>query len=437
MNALTRQVRRAGGLSRNAKLFLVMTAINGLGNGIFMLFLNLFILARGNDEVFLGLLMSLMSLAALVLGLPMGILADRLGRKRAMLLGSLLSTTAAAILILSPADWPLAVAAVALGGGNALFMATGPAFMAENATEEERPTLFSLQFGLMMLVAFAGSAIGGPLPAWFAAMLGVHPESATAYRVTLLIAEGVMVFSLIPLLMVRTQPRRAEAGVGGPGLSFRSLLRRDVIRLLVPQLIIGLGAGLLIPYLNIFFKQRFGVADSLLGLTFAVSQLLMGLATLVGPMLAERWGKIRTVVVTELASLPFLLLLGFAPLLPVAIGAFWLRAMLMNMGGPLYTAFAMEQAQEEERGTVGAMLGLAWSVGQGIGPGISGLVQRSVGFTPLFLTTGATYLAAALLLQTFFARAEQGALPAVGGLSRAPCDAGCSQEAAANFGGQE
>jgi MFS family permease len=179
-----------------------------------------------------------------------------------------------------------------------------------------------------------------------------------------------------------------------------------VLALLAPELAIGLGAGLLIPYLNVFFKQRFGISDTLLGLTFAVSQLLMGAATLLAPVLAERWGKVRTVVFTQLASLPFLMALGFVPVLPVAIGAFWLRAMLMNMAGPLYTAFAMERVREEERGTVGAMIGVTWSVGQGVGPGISGLVQRSWGFPPLFLATGATYLAASLLLLTLFGRAE-------------------------------
>ncbi|HEC35927.1 MAG TPA: MFS transporter [Anaerolineae bacterium] len=419
MNALARQVRRAGGLSRNAKLYLVMTAIFGLGNGFFMLFFNLYILARGNDEAFLGLLMSLNSLSALVLGLPMGLLSDRLGRKQAMLVGLFIMVAASAVLLLSPVDWPLMMAEILLGGGNALFMATGPAFMAENATEDERATLFSLQSGLMMLVAFAGSGIGGPVPALLAGLLGVPPESATAYQVTLLMATGLTGVSLIPLLMVRERARSTERPADKQSLSLRSLpLRGDILRLLIPQLIIGLGAALLIPYLNVFFKQRFGITDTLLGMIFAISQLLMGLATLVAPMAAERWGKVRTIVFTELASLPFLMALGFAPLLPLVIGAFWLRAMLMNMGNPLYTAFAMEQAREEERGTVGAMLGLAWSVGWGIGPGISGLVQRSVGFTPLFLTTGATYLVASLLLLTFFGRVEKrpatepGALPA-------------------------
>lgn len=407
MNPLTRQLRRIAGLSRNAKLFLVMISISALGNGVFMLLLNLFVLARGNDEAFLGLLLSTSSLTTLVFGLPMGILVDRMGRKRTMVLGSVLSVPGALLLTLSSIDWPLLVAAALFGLGNALYMAAGPAFMAENATEDERPTLFSLQSGLSLLMGFLGSAVGGSLPALFGALLRVHPESATAYRATLLTAEGMMAFALIPLLMIREE-RAQPVGERRPPFTLRDFpFRRDVVALLVPELIIALGAGLLIPYLNIFFKQRFHIPDSVLGLTFAVSQLLMGGATLLAPILAERWGKIRTVAFTQLASLPFLLVLGFVPVLPVAVGAFWLRAMLMNMAGPLYTAFAMERVRENERGTVGAMLGVAYSVGQGIGPGISGFVQRSFGFPPLFLTTGTTYLVAALLTLALFGRAER------------------------------
>lgn len=408
MTALRRQFRRMGGLGRNAKLFLAMTALSGFGSGIFRLFLNLFVLARGNDQAFLGALMSLESLAALGLGLPMGIVADRLGRKRSFLLGLLLYTVGVLVVVLSPLDWPLMAAALVWGAGDAIYMAAGPAFMAENASSEERATLFSTRMGLMMLVGFAGSLIGGPMPFWFGRMLRQPAESVVAYRATLLLAVGVMTLSVIPLLMLREQRRGAGADDGRLALSFRSLVARgDVWRLLLPQLVISLGAGLLIPYLNIFFKQRFGISDSLLGLAFGVSQLGMGLATLLAPIAAERWGNVRTIVGTQLASLPFLLALGFVPVLPVAVGAFWARATLMNMGSPLYTAFAMEQAEENERGKLGAMLGLTWSVGYGLGPGISGLVQRSLGFPPLFVATVATYLLASLMLQTFFGGSER------------------------------
>jgi MFS family permease len=205
------------------------------------------------------------------------------------------------------------------------------------------------------------------------------------------------------MLLVRQNDRETPEVSASVALSLRSLLwRRDVRQLVATQLIISLGAGLLIPYLNIFLKERFGISDHLLGWIFAIYQLLIGAGTLAAPILAERWGEVRTIVSTQLASLPFLMALGFAPFLPVAIGALWLRAMLMNMSNPLYTAFAMRQAKEQERGKVGALLGATSSVGWMIGPGVSGFVQQNLGFAPLFLTTGATYLLASLLMRLFF-----------------------------------
>ncbi len=410
INAFTQQWRRMAGLSRNAKLYLSTVAINGLGYNITWLFLTLFILARGNDKTFLGLFMSLISLAALFLSIPMGILTSRIGCKRAVLVGLLLGIVANVLLALSPFDGLLLLAAAMFGAGNALRMAAGPAFIAQNVVDEDRATAFSLNFSLTTLTGFVGSMIGGLMPAWFAILLHVGPESVPAYRATLLVACGVLGLSTIPLLMIREQSRPSQDATGETILFMRSLLRRDILWLMAPQLIIALGAGLLIPYLNVFLKERFAIADSLLGLTFAISQLLVGLGALSAPMLAERWGELCTVVATQLLSIPLLLTLGFAPVLWAAIAAFWLRGVLMNMGAPLYTTFAMRLAREEEQGTVGAMLGMSWSVGQMLGPGISGAVQQRAGFTPLFLTTGATYLVATLLLRTFFKEAKLSAM---------------------------
>jgi len=387
---------------------MAMIGIYGLGNSIFQLLFNLFILARGDDLAFLGLLKSSISLAALVLGLPLGMLTDRIGIRRSMLLGVICSSVGIGALVLAPVDGLLLLAAAVLGIGNALFRAAGPAFIAQNTTEDEQPTAFSLQSSLRMLVAFGGSIVGGAIPGWFAVRLGIGPESAAAYRATLLIACFTMGLSLIPLLVIRQRKRPEPGPLVGVAFSIGSLLRRqDVRRLVVTQLIISLGAGLLIPYLNIFLKVRFGISDHLLGWVFAIYQLLIGVGTLAAPILSERWGEVRTIVGTQLASLPFLMALGFTPVLPVAIGALWLRAMLMNMGNPLYTAFAMRQARDKERGKVGALLGATSSVGWMIGPGVSGLVQQHLGFSPLFLTTGATYLLASLLMHLFFKEVEE------------------------------
>ena len=129
---------------------------------------------------------------------------------------------------------------------------------------------------------------------------------------------------------------------------------------------------------------------------------------IIGPRLTTRLGgKIRTVAFTQFASIVFLLMVGFWPSVWVAGIALLLRAALMNMSAPLYNAFCMEQTPEHQQGFVSSVLNIAWQVGWGVGPYISGLVQEQFGFSPLFITTSILYVSAILLMWVFFQRSEE------------------------------
>ena len=120
------------------------------------------------------------------------------------------------------------------------------------------------------------------------------------------------------------------------------------------------GGRILVPYFNLFFKQTFAVSDGLLRTLFAGQSMAIGIATLTGPLVAARWGKIRAVAATQLASVPFLLLLGCSNFLTVAAIGFLAHAALMNMGGSLYSAFAMERIALR-RAAMNGILTMSWS----------------------------------------------------------------------------
>lgn len=177
-----------------------------------------------------------------------------------------------------------------------------------------------------------------------------------------------------------------------------------LVRLLVPPALISLGAALLIPYLNLFFKERFDVDDVALGAIFAALGLATGLSALAAPAVSARLGKIRTVALAQLLSIPFLMLLGFAPLLGVAVGAALLRGALFNMGSPLYDAFAMERSSPAARPTVIGLINAAYAGGYIVAPPISTRVQERFGFAPLFVATALCYAAAVAATYWFFLR---------------------------------
>ncbi len=394
-------------LRRNARLYLMSVVLNGLGFSVFFLFFNLYVLSLGESREFLGLLQSLPSAIALVLGIPAGMLGDRIGRRRAMLIGAAVGLFALVAFLSSPSRPTMLIWTAVQGAANTLYWLNIAPFLAQNSSEEDRAFLFSADWSLMTLAGFAGSLVAGGLPAALAGRMAVHPESAEAYRAAMFIGVGLSVLALIPIWMTR------EARWPGHRASTRVRpadvlhLEAPVVKLMLPNLLIGIGAALLIPYMNLFFKEQFPINDRVLGTIFAPRELFTALAAMAGPALALRLGKIRSVVLTELASLGFLLILGFVPILPIASVAFWLRGALMNMGHPLYRAFMMEQSPQEERGTVNSLVEISWQVGWIFGPAISGAVQVRAGFAPLFLATGVLYALGAGLTFFFFGDAER------------------------------
>ena len=176
------------------------------------------------------------------------------------------------------------------------------------------------------------------------------------------------------------------------------------LRFLVSPLLISCGAALLIPYLSLYFRLRFGAPDALLGLIFAVVGIATGAATLLAPRLSARLGKPGSVVLTQALAIPCLLLLGLAPTLWAAAAVAVARGALMNMASPLYQAHAMEQTSDAARPAMIGLLGGAYSVGYIVGPTISAEVQRAYGFPPIFAATAACYCLAASANSLIFIR---------------------------------
>jgi len=400
-------IRNISALRRNARLYLLSVVLNGLGNSVFFLFFNLYVLSLGETREFLGLLQSLPSATWLVVGIPAGVLGDRLGRRRAMLVGGSVGSLGYAAFLLSPGR-PLMVFWVTVQAvANALYWLNIAPFLAQNSSDEERAFLFSADWGVATLAGFVGSLIVGGLPAALAVRIDVGPESAPAYRAALLIGMGLNLLALAPIWLTREVRWPGSRMTSHVGLHQVLHLKAPVVRLLLPNMMIGFGTALLIPYMNLFFKERFPIDDRALGTIFAPRELFTALATMSGPALALRWGKIRSVVLAQVSSLGFLMVIGFVPVLPVAVVAFWLRGALMNMGQPLYQAFMMEQSPPEERGAVNSVVEMAWQVGWMVGPAISGAVQARAGFTPLFLATGVLYAIGSGLTFAFFRHAER------------------------------
>jgi MFS family permease len=395
--------------NRSARLFLIGIFIEGIIYSAWMLFFNFYIIERGFDREYLGLVNALPSLSALLFGIPLGVLSDRIGRRRSMLLGMSCSLVCMSLEV-TVLDGNLVLLFAFLGGvGNMLYYVSQAPFMMQASNQENRALLFSLNWGLVTLSGAIGSLFAGQLPDAFGTWLHVAPRSAGAYQAVLISSMALGSLTLIPFSMMRELKKPVATKITTPVDSIWQVIRDPItLKLSIPNLIIGFGAAVLIPYMNVFFLEKFSISDQKLGLLFSLLSILTGVGSIFAPYFVNfLGGKVRTVVFTQSASLVFLMLVGFTPWYWLVSFSFLMRGTLMNMAVPIYHAFAMEQIDESRLGTVNSMLELAWQMGWTVGPYISGVVQESSGFAPLFIATAILYAFANLLTWGFFQRMDK------------------------------
>lgn len=394
---------------RDARLFLWTTIIYGVIFSGWQLFFNLYMLQSGFTREFLGIVNSLPALTSLLLGIPIGRLADRIGYRRALIIGLLCSGLAYFGQVTFKQPLMIAIMSGLAGAFTMFIYVSSSPLMVKLSDPDNRTLLFSLNYGLQTIAGAVGSLFAGQLPAFFGALFRVNADSAVAYQAVLLTTILVGATALVPLWLMR-EPTSDSATVTlrmSSQTNIRFGVPGQILKLATPNFLIGIGAAILIPYMNVFFKDKFAISDSLLGLFFSLSSLSIAIGTLIGPRLSTRLrGKVRTVAWTQLSSVLFMLIIGFVPSLWIAGFAFLMRAALMNMSTPLYSAFCMEQTPQNQQGLASSILNVAWQIGWSVGPYLSGVVQESYGFTPLFIATTLLYLTGIGIMWKFFRDAE-------------------------------
>jgi len=382
--------------SSNARLFLTGTFFMGMGFSGFMLLFNLYLKTLGFSEGRIGNIISATTLGTAIMAIPASIVIRKLSIKGLLIIATPV-IMCSYLVQLTVMDYHYILAGGFTAGIAAVFwrVAAAPFFM-RNSTPKERPYLFSMHFALMLVAGVVGSILGGFLP-------GIIEKSGAvsylAYRYTLYVFSGLVCAALIPFLMIKQHP--AQASVKKVKIYTNHLI---IFKLFLPALITGIGAGLSIPFINLFFKNVLQTSTDLIGIFYSGARFLMITGLLIAPVFAERIGKIKTVVISQLISIPFLIILGITRNLLLAVIAFFVRAALMNMAQPLFTNFAMEKVKEENQPFTNALLVIAWTAGWGASASIGGYLIERFSYSIPFFTTSILYLISTFLIFTFFKR---------------------------------
>jgi len=343
-------------------------SFSSLATGYFWVATSAYLPQIGVSSDSVGLLLAVNGVVFILAAIPLGMMADRIGRKRILLVGVMGMPPALLIYAFTSDLALLMLASVIAGTAEGAFMTTWNALIADMAAGEGRREAFTLSF----IVTAVSAGTGFALPYVFPTIEGlVGWTTVQVHEAFFIILALVALITPIGLARLLRDFQETEvAGVSlrkgrnlGPMLKFSAL-----------NSLIGLGAGVIIPLIPTWLFLKYGIADNLSGPLLALASLTMGFASIASTGLARRFGTVKAIVLCQGSSTVFMLALAFAPDPVTAGGLYVIRSMLMNMSSPLSDSFLMGIVTKEERGLASAINSIVWRLPHSVTTVIGGIL---------------------------------------------------------------
>ncbi|MEX0826206.1 MAG: MFS transporter [Acidimicrobiia bacterium] len=373
--------------SSDTRKILAAQALRAFAYGFGAVLLGSILASRGLGPVGVGIVLGSVLAGAMIGQIAVARFSEVWGRRRMYV--ALYVALAVAGLVFASGSPTWALVLVSLTGAlSTEVVESGPFTSLEQAMLAQRidPDRLAAGFGRYNAVATAAGALGALGAGLPARVREIWPEGPADERWFLLLtisatAGAVVAWSLSSSVEpdVRDTPRRPGLGESRPAIGrLASLFALD-----------SFGGGFVVQSFMVYWlTTRFDASLTVLGLTFAAIGVLQTLSFLVAPLIAKRFGLLKTMVFTHLPSNFLLAAVAFAPNLQVAIGLLLARTVLSQMDVPTRQAFVMVLVPPSRRAAAAAYTNLARYSVRPVGPTLAGAAQTMAMGLPFLIAGG-------------------------------------------------
>jgi MFS family permease len=367
----------------------------------------------GLDASQTGMLLTLTLLGDTVVSLFLTTQADRIGRRRILIVGAALMAGAGLIFAFTNNFLFLVVAGtigVISPSGNEVgpFLSIEQAALSQVIPARERTAVFAWYTFIGAIATAAGSLFAGLLTQGLQ-RVAVTPVGSERAIIFVYAALGLLLALLFSRLSSATEAHR-DAGATTTAKSLLGIgsSRVVVLRLSALFALDAFGGGFVVQsFAAYWFYLRFGVNPATLGGIFFGANVFAGVSALVASRLASRFGLVKTMVYTHLPSNVLLFLVPLMPNLPLAISVLLLRFSISQMDVPTRQSYTMAIVRAEERSSAAGIMGVARTTGAGLAPVFAGLLFARPALISLpFFIAGALKIIYDLLLYRAFVRIQ-------------------------------
>ena len=364
-------------MRKDIPLLFTTRIIRMFGYGFLSVVLALYLAQRGLTEGKIGLLLTLTLAGDAGITLWLTTTADRMGRRRMLIIGASLMIMAGVIFSLT-GNFILLVVTAIIGvispSGNEIgpFLSIEQAALSQLLPDEKRTQTFAWYNLVGSFATATGALVGGGLAQL---LQGNGYTPLNSYRAVVLgyTAIGVVLSILFLRLSQAVEaPRLVEAIPIQRKLGLHKS-RRVVLRLSSLFAVDAFAGGLVVQSMVAYwFNIKFGVQPAVLGSIFFGANILAGVSALSAAWIAKRIGLINTMVFTHIPSNILLILVPFMPTLPLAITVLLLRFSISQMDVPTRQSYTMAVVSPDERSAAMGVTSIARSVGATLSPAITG-----------------------------------------------------------------
>ncbi|KAI6380929.1 hypothetical protein MCOR25_001454 [Pyricularia grisea] len=423
--------------SSNVKLLILQRAVRLMAYGASTLPLIPHLRALGHPESLIGLFLSLTLVGDVLLSLLLTAVADGLGRRAVLGIGSIMMTASGIVFATSSNYWILLVAAVfgvISPGGNEIgpFRAVEESIVAQLTTPADRSDVYAWY----SLMGTAGAATGIITCGWTVQSLQRNRgwSETKAFQVIFLAYAAFGVLKLVLTLclnadvepeVAKTSPRAVaasegerrpllagnEAGANGQAQdasaaeakakgrwSLLPQIRKEgrlvILNLCLLFMLDAFASSLVsLSWISYYFKSTYNMELGALGSVFFTTNIIAAISMLGASSLAKRFGNVNTMVFTHLPSSIFLALIP-VPSLQLSLAVLFLRHCTASMDAGPRSAFLAAVIRPSERTAVMGLINTLKTVAQSVGPSATGLLAGSGHFWVAFVVAGslkATY----------------------------------------------
>lgn len=385
-------------LNRNMKMFLIVNLIECFVMGVFNTFVGIYLKEIGYGEHFVGYVLSINTLVIAFGSVFSAYLLEKIGRRYSFMLGFLFTAAGSIGIIFVHSKILILLMSVAVGFGLSVRATAEGMFITENTPEENRVAVFSLSYVIYNLGYVLATFLGGVISSYMAHVV----DSKTAVQIIFVISTFMSLIAIIPIALMQDPKNHVPRDMKGCFKAYKNIMKKNVIAFMIYYGIIGVGAGLVVPFFSIYLKYSMNISDAVVGSILSISQFGCIVGGMVIPFLVSRMGRARTVIFCQLISIPFLLSIMFPQGLIMLTIAFFMRNGLMNMATPVMQNLEMELIEEDERTNLSSLAAVVQNLSRAVGITAGGFIMEHISYNAPYFVTVVLYVIGVLIFRSIY-----------------------------------